>query len=73
MKKLLFYPASEVKPIRTGAASIIRSLHIGEAVNLPLDDRNTYMSTITRLQKKSLGRWKTVKISNEEFALIRLS
>ncbi|MBW6490978.1 MAG: hypothetical protein K0B15_07255 [Lentimicrobium sp.] len=65
-----FYSAEEVVPYRPPLVSLLLSLQPGQAVNFPKERRTSVMATITRLHK-SACRFRTVKISETQFAVIR--
>jgi hypothetical protein len=70
-KSNTYYPASQVKPTRNIVADLLREMKAGQAFNAPIKNRQKYVTTISRLHKKSEGRWKTVKISDSEIAVVR--
>lgn len=65
------YPADEVKPLRSGITDFLRSIEVKKAVNVPIEYRSNYITAISRLHKRGEGKWKTVKVSEKEFAIIR--
>lgn len=65
------YPAKEVVPFRSPVQNTIKSLKMGEATNFPHRKRTTVMSAITRLHNSTDFKFRTVKISETEFAVIR--
>lgn len=66
------YSASLVTPFRSPVLTTIKSLEIDQAINFPNERRNSVMSAITRLHKQTTFKYKTTKVSEDEFAVIRL-
>lgn len=67
------YPAADVIPQKGGVVRALKKMKAEEAVNLPLEKRQTFLTAITRMNKTGNCKFRTVKISDSEFALIRES
>lgn len=65
------YPASEVRPFRPSLNSLLKSLNPGQAMNFQINRRNSVMASITRLHNEMACRYKTVRVSETEFAVVR--
>lgn len=68
-----FYPASEVTPLRSMISDTLRKQEVGSAFNVGLKDRQRYITAISRLHNRKEGKWRTMKISSEQIAIVRLS
>lgn len=67
------YPAKEVVPLRSPVLNTIKSLNKDEAINFSNKKIASVRAVITRLHKDSTIRYKTVKVSLDEFAVIRIA
>jgi|GEM_PF-4312997 hypothetical protein len=65
------YPADEVRPQRGPIAAILKRLNPGEAVNLPMEKRNSIRAAISRMHRRTACKYRTVKIDDLEIAIIR--
>lgn len=66
------YPADQVVPLRGKTKAILLGMEIGRAINFHIEKRKHFNVVIYRLHYSNQGRWKTVAIGNDMFAVIRL-
>ncbi len=71
MKSKVFYSSKKVIPIRSVVSDVLRDMKPGQAFNIETVERQRFVTAISRLHKKKEGRWKTMKISNEQIAVVR--
>lgn len=66
------YPAEQVVPLRGKTKATLLSMEKGRAINFHVEKRKQFNVEIYRLHYKKVGRWKTVAIGNDMFAVMRL-
>lgn len=71
MSQIKIYPAKEVIPFKSPILNTIKALQKGQAVNFSNKKIASVRSVISRLHKESKKKFTTVKVSQEEFAVIR--